>query len=283
MIKSPLKPAMSNPLVTPYVELSESEIVLGVELADMQFNSEAASDFEPFGYTVREPDNLTPLTWDMAPAPTNQIITPLVTVLTDITEPVYFELSNRGSVTNNQPKECPTAFGIGIEIGEFFTGVQGQPSGFNEGGIFVDVNAHGEVYAVTPEDGQYIVQAGDMDFYNRVGVAYTPSTGKILIYVFKEDGALIVNSAESNNTDTYVSQFLGREYFIHSEWTDLSALPIAMLITADNTIAGDSYEGEIHTKSSDFLNPNGVPAGFTALDEVTASATGVYNFYPVPD
>jgi hypothetical protein len=254
------------------------EVPIEVSQVDMQFHSEAASDFEPVGFTVREPDNLAPLTWDMAPPPTNQIATAIATVLTGITEPVYFELSNRGSATNNQPKECATAFGIGTNIEEFLTSVQGQPSGYDNGGIFVDVSANSVVSAVTPEDGQFIRQAGDVDFYNRVGVAYDPTTGKILIYVFREDGSSLQNTPASNNTDTYVSQFLGRDYFIHSEWAELSALPITMFIAPDNTIAGDSYEGEIHTKSSDLLNPNGIPAGFTALDEVTGSATGVYVF-----
>ncbi|MAD95828.1 MAG: hypothetical protein CMB99_00730 [Flavobacteriaceae bacterium] len=250
---------------------------------DLQYDDTLAQIFSQFGYTEVVPDILEPLSWELTPPPSGQVVCTFVTNLTGITEPVYFEIEGRGAPTNNQPLESPIVIGIGANIGEFFSVVQGLASGFDHGGIFSEFapNEFFQTYNPAVASGGADIHARDVAPIQRLGVSYDPADGSFRLHAFQKDGGVITNALGDqsgvNDGDGPVS-IAGwiSTYITHSANTDKTILPMTFLVSPDNTVDGDTYSGDIYINDADFLNPNGIPDGFASLGSVTGGATSTY-------
>ena len=273
----------SDEVAAGYDPLDPNSTPAQLSQVDLQYNDTLAQQFAQFGYTEVIPEVLEPLHWEMTPPASNNVVSAFVTNFTGITEPVYFEVEARGAPTNNQSLECPTVVGIGANIADFFGVVQGQSNGFDHGGQFVEYAGNKNFLGYDPANagGGLNVKAQHVDPIQRFGISYDPADGSFKVHGFQKDGGVISNvtgdQSGVNDSEGPVC-IIGwiEPYITHSVQTDKSVLPMTFLMNPDNTVAGDTYSGDIYINDADFLNPNGIPDGFASLGSVTGGATGTY-------
>lgn len=211
------------------------------------------------------------------------------TKFTGITSPVYLEFRLWGSQGEDSWGNLEPFVAFGCDNEKFLKWVTGDSSAINFGGYVVGYNVDRiDLYTsnLGPENFLAIDQFSDRNLASagwfRVGIMYDPTTESVDFLMFSENLVDLRYSNSDTSSDSTTSEVSTVAKRFNSEMTPVSvdASPESLdvcIMGIRYCIPGTTQEFELLTKSSDFLIPGGIPAGYTALDEVTGSTTAEYD------
>lgn len=210
-----------------------------------------------------------------------------------ITSPVYFEVKLSSDETTQDDLWTATEFltSVGSDVGELIRYVAGDTTERNFGGFLAgfaervgSVNIGDPDYNLSAATVAGVDVVSDRNYaaagWGRLGVTYDPATGFANFEMFFENGVTLQyatsTSAGLNPGTNFgsVAKF-SEDGFRQHEDAPLDTLQVCMFTTTYN-VPGSILTSQLITRSEDFLNPNGIPDGFTALHNVNGSRTSEY-------